>query len=161
MNKIKLFIKKVSINFRPQFVQEGLKSNRYILNLQPEAIGESNVEILASAGFTERVDQFKVNVTDTVTVNETKTKKPEQIIITSLPNPFTKETIISYEITQKSKTSLEIYNYHGQLISFLVDEIKLKGKHKILFDGRELPDGVYFIVLKTEQGIQTKKIVKL
>jgi hypothetical protein len=27
MNNIKLFIKKVSINFRPQFVQEGLKSN--------------------------------------------------------------------------------------------------------------------------------------
>jgi len=27
MNNIKLFIKKVSINFIPQFVQEGLKSN--------------------------------------------------------------------------------------------------------------------------------------
>ncbi len=41
----------------------------YLLKLQPEDMGESNIEILASAGFTDRVDRFNVNVTDTVTVN--------------------------------------------------------------------------------------------
>ena len=75
----------------------------YLLKLQPEAIGESNIEILASSGFTERVDRFKVNVVDTVTVDVTKLNKPEQLRITSSPNPFTNVITITYEIPQKSK----------------------------------------------------------
>ena len=36
-----------------------------------------------------------------------------------------------------------------------------KGEHKVVFDGTKLKAGIYFCVLKTNEGIQNKKIIKL
>ena len=133
----------------------------YLLKLQPEAIGESTIEILASAGFTDRVDRFKVNVTDTVTVDVVKINELQPIRFTTSPNPFTNVITISYELTHKSKVKVEIYNHFGQLFSTLCDDIKHQGKHEVKYDASELANGIYFCVLKTSEGTQMRKIVKL
>ena len=83
------------------------------------------------------------------------------IPVAAFPNPFTNEVSISFEITNKAIVSLEIYNLKGQLISVLVNENKPQGKHKVTFNAKHLPGGIYFCVLKTESGIQTLKMIKL
>ena len=39
--------------------------------------------------------------------------------------------------------------------------MKKSGTHEMEIDLKNIPAGVYFCVLKTNKGIQTKKIVKL
>ncbi len=90
-------------------------------------------------------------------MNESKINKAEQLLITLSPNPFTNEIAISYEIPIYSEISLKLYNYHGQLVSILVDEIIQQGKHEIQFDARELHSGVYFCVLKTNLQLADKR----
>jgi len=68
-NNIKLFIKKVSINFRPQFVQEGLKSN---INVENECLshyggggsGEDDRIVLSDDEKLVREQQFFQALTD-------------------------------------------------------------------------------------------------
>jgi len=77
------------------------------------------------------------------------------------PCPFTDNVTISYTIQERSMVEIEIYNYNGQQIITLVNEIKQQEKHEVNFEGKELQPGIYFCVLKTNEGMQTKKIVKL
>jgi len=43
----------------------------------------------------------------------------------------------------------------------LINAVKQQGKHEVQFDAKELAPGVYFCVLKTDEGIQTTNMIKL
>jgi len=77
------------------------------------------------------------------------------------PNPLSSSSSISYSIPQKSLVVLDIYNINGKCIQQLVNKVQESGEYEIVFDGRGLPAGIYFCVLKTSQTIETKKIIKL
>ncbi len=79
----------------------------------------------------------------------------------SYPNPFKSITTITYTLTHKSFITLEIYNLNGELVSVLITEVKPEGKHEVIFDRGNIPAGVYFCTLKTNEGIQTTKMIKL
>ncbi len=78
-----------------------------------------------------------------------------------LPNPVKEESAIHYFLESKSPVKLSIHNLNGQLISTLVDEVQQQGNQKVIFNTTGFPAGIYFCVLKTNSGIQTKKIIKL
>ena len=76
------------------------------------------------------------------------------------PIPFTSTSGIAYFLSGSSIVKLEIIDNNGQLISTLVNEVQPAGKYEIVYDGADLPKGIYFCVLKTNEGIQTKKMIK-
>ena len=41
----------------------------------------------------------------------------------------------------------------------LVNEIKTAGTHQILFDGKNLPSGVYYYKIRTDAYTQAKKML--
>ena len=57
--------------------------------------------------------------------------------------------------------TLEIFEISGEKVKSILNEIKKLGTYKMEIDLSELPAGVYFCVLKTNFGVQMKKIVKL
>ena len=57
--------------------------------------------------------------------------------------------------------TIKILDLSGRLVEFLVDENLEQGEQKITFNTEGLMPGVYFCVLKTNQGAQTRKIIKL
>jgi predicted GH43/DUF377 family glycosyl hydrolase len=77
------------------------------------------------------------------------------------PNPFKDDVTLTYQLQEKSTVQLDVYNYSGQLISSLLNDVREQGNHEVFFDGAELQPGVYFCVLKTNEGVQTKKLIKL
>ena len=93
--------------------------------------------------------------------NLSEQSNPIPEILNVDPCPFTNRATISYRVKEKSQVTLEIYNYNGQLVSTLVNEVKKQGKYEVLFNSTVLHPGVYFCVLKTNEGKQTKKIIKL
>lgn len=87
------------------------------------------------------------------------------------PNPFNPTTKIQFKIGSLEfgrplHTTLKIYNVLGQLVKTLVDEEKLRGNYKVIWDGkddsgREVSSGIYFYQLKTKDYTATKKMVLL
>lgn len=93
--------------------------------------------------------------------NQSVQLDPIPDILDIYPCPLTNMATISYQLPEKSPVTLEIYNNQGQLVSTLVNEVKEQGKYEIIFDSMGLQPGIYFCVLKTNEGIQTKKLIKL
>lgn len=77
------------------------------------------------------------------------------------PNPISEKTTISYTLKKPDKITLQILNIEGFEVKTLVDRKQQTGEHKIVISNLDLPAGVYFCVIKTNNGIHTRKIIKL
>jgi hypothetical protein len=80
------------------------------------------------------------------------------------PNPFNPVTKIKYTIPKAEKVShirLKVYDILGNEIALLVNEEQGPGNYEIIFSGKDIPSGVYFYTLSSENYIKTKKMVFL
>ena len=82
------------------------------------------------------------------------------------PNPFNPETLISFELPKSSHVTLEIINILGETVSTPVNETLSAGRHFVTFrgvgaGGAQLPSGIYFYRMRSEQFESTRKMVLL
>lgn len=77
----------------------------------------------------------------------------------NFPNPFNPVTTISYSVSRKSNVRLVLYNSLGQKISVLVDKEHLQGHYDVKLDGTDLPSGVYFYRIISDNFVETKKMI--
>ena len=75
------------------------------------------------------------------------------------PNPFNPTTTIKYTIPERSFVTIKVYDVLGNEISTLVNEEKLTGNYEVEFNASSLTSGPYFYQLKTENYIETKKMI--
>lgn len=79
------------------------------------------------------------------------------------PNPFTRFTSITYNLSEDAAVTIEIYNVLGKQISVLVNAHKAAGSYQVEFDGTDLPAGYYTYTLKasgkTKVFSQTRMMV--
>ncbi len=79
------------------------------------------------------------------------------------PNPSNPTTTIKYYIASASVVTLKIYDAAGKEVRTLVSRSLSAGMYSTLFDGTNLPSGVYYckLVVQSNAGIfnQTTKIV--
>jgi hypothetical protein len=80
---------------------------------------------------------------------------------TIIPNPLKSNTLITYTLANDSHITLKIIDLSGSNILTLIDENQHKGKQEVVFNTGGLPAGIYFCVLKTNEGVQQKKMIKL
>lgn len=92
-------------------------------------------------------------------IDEAKELPDKFVLYQNYPNPFNPNTVISWQLVTGSKVRLEIYNILGEKIKTLIDEYYSPGKYNISFNAEELPSGIYFYRLITEDFIQTKKMM--
>lgn len=71
------------------------------------------------------------------------------------------EVRVTYTLSQHQHISLELYNLAGQLIKVCASGYRDKGHYNVNLPVKNLPAGVYFVVLKTQQESLSKKIVVL
>ena len=69
------------------------------------------------------------------------------------PNPFNSITTISWQSEVSDHKSLVIYDIMGKKVITLVNEFKNKGSYNEVFDGKDLPSGIYFCKLQVGQNI--------
>ena len=77
------------------------------------------------------------------------------------PNPFNPSTTIKYAIAKAGIVTLKLYDILGKEKEVLVNERKEPGNYVYEFKNLNLSSGVYFYTLKTNDYIQTKKMVVL
>lgn len=90
---------------------------------------------------------------------EIQTLPSEFILYQNYPNPFNPTTNIEYNLPNSAKVTLKIYNIIGEEVRKLVEEDQQEGKHKVTFNARGLPSGVYIYILNAGDKIHSRKMV--
>lgn len=105
-------------------------------------------------------DHVWIGLPDFVSVTE---KDPAVVNSFSLeqnyPNPFNPATTIAFELGKTTMTTLTIFNLTGEKITELVSGQMQAGRHSFRWNGGDMPSGTYFYQLKTDDLIQTHKML--
>lgn len=75
------------------------------------------------------------------------------------PNPFNSQTKILYRLLKSGFVTLRIFDLEGKHIAYLVNQVQKEGEYVLRFDGANLPSGVYFYTLSTDNFVETKKML--
>jgi len=76
------------------------------------------------------------------------------------PNPFIQQVNIVFELPDPQKIEVSLYNSTGKKIRIIDVGQKVRGTYSYSIEGTQLPAGMYFVVLQTESGTLTSKIIK-
>lgn len=74
------------------------------------------------------------------------------------PNPFNPSTVISFDMPKGGFVSLKVYNSLGQEVAVLIDGMVNAGMQQKVFKADNLPSGVYFYKLVTDNFSDVKKM---
>jgi len=77
----------------------------------------------------------------------------------NFPNPFNPKTSIDVELFRDSDIKVSVYNLEGKEVAVIFEGNLSKGRHNFLFDGGELPSGVYICRVNTPDFTQTTKMI--
>jgi hypothetical protein len=95
-------------------------------------------------------------------VEESGSRLPVEFILDqNYPNPFNPMTTINFQIPVRTHASLKLYAVTGCEILTLLNGTVDPGYTSVRFDAGRLASGVYFYTLRTDQFVQTKKIILL
>ncbi|NOX37648.1 MAG: hypothetical protein GXO78_08935 [Calditrichaeota bacterium] len=80
------------------------------------------------------------------------------------PNPFNRETKITYDLVDPAAIRLEIYDVHGRRVRTLVEGFHASGRYTVVWDatddeGRVVSGGVYFSVIRGSGIRDVRKMV--
>jgi hypothetical protein len=92
--------------------------------------------------------------------------KPADPLIKICPNPFIAWAEIEYQLKSRGIVRLTVYDITGSRVKEIVNELMPSGLHRAYWNGcneqgEELPDGVYFLHLRTPSQYVTEKMVRL
>ena len=75
------------------------------------------------------------------------------------PNPFNPVTEIGFSLPQAGQVRLDVFNIVGQRVATLVDGRLEAGEHTAVWDGSNVPSGVYLYRLEAGEFSATRKMV--
>lgn len=88
---------------------------------------------------------------------------PESLIgsqLSTYPNPFTTSTAIEFELTESTQVILTIYTHMGQVVEEIVDMRLSPGSYTYTWTTEGLPQGLYYAVMRSEDGVAVIKMIK-
>ncbi len=120
--------------------------------------GNPNFEIYANADNCNSKEEIEEACEDPITDIQELTHKE---ILSISPNPCSGSANLQFVISDKGLVNCDLFEVSGVKVKSLLDEKKLPGIYEMEIDLSDLSAGIYYCVLKTNDGTQTKKIIKL
>jgi len=77
----------------------------------------------------------------------------------NVPNPFCEKTRIKYTLTSDTDILIQIEDCTGRSVETLVNGHAEKGQHVLEWQSSDLTAGIYFLILKTAESSQVKKML--
>jgi hypothetical protein len=108
------------------------------------------------------VDDVEFIVAGTPSAVETDFGMPNNFYLSqNYPNPFNPSTNISFSIPTEEFVSLKVFNSLGEEVFELINETKPAGNYSVFFDASRLTSGVYFYQVRSDNFVDTKKMILL
>jgi len=104
---------------------------------------------------------WETEIATPVSVEDSPFSASSYILGQNYPNPFNPVTNISYQLKEEGLVQLKVYNMLGQEVAQLVNEIKSRGNHRLSFDAKDLPSGMYIYSLRVNEFTQNNKMTLL
>ena len=87
-------------------------------------------------------------------------------LLQNYPNPFNTSTTIEYQIPEAGNVKVSIFNIRGEVVKIIENGFKKKGNYKLSWNsqnhnGSLVASGIYFVQVKHDDKILTKKIMLL
>jgi hypothetical protein len=70
------------------------------------------------------------------------------LVLRNYPNPFNPSTMIQYVLPEGGYVSLKVFDIIGREVATVEEGFHQAGKHEVVFDGEELPSGIYLYRLQ-------------
>lgn len=83
----------------------------------------------------------------------------EYALYQNWPNPFNPMTTIRFDLVESGHVTLKVYNPVGQEVASMIDESMSPGSHTIMFNGAQLPSGMYFYRLQVNNFVAEHKML--
>jgi len=77
------------------------------------------------------------------------------------PNPFNPRTTVPVLLAKDTQMHLAVYDLRGRLVQRLHDGHLAAGPHNFTFAGEQQASGIYFVRMKTPQGVQSRPVTLL
>jgi predicted phosphodiesterase len=118
------------------------------LRLIPLATGDANLQFNGSTINGSNVTYTSAGKLEYTGSSTNITNANASLVVQNYPNPFSAVTSIYYELTQKAKVNISVYNMLGQLVKVLIDELKSPGDYSVNWDatntsGNYVENGIY------------------
>lgn len=148
-----------------EFYQVGLNQTSLLVSLLDLPAGESDIWVCGRNN-----DGENTSPSNAITINIVSNEVNDIVAVTSLdgnyPNPFNPETRISYNLKSAEHVIIDVYNIKGQKVKSLVNELKERGNHTVVWNGRDdsnnsVSSGLYFYKMKSGKYTSTKKMILL
>jgi hypothetical protein len=96
-------------------------------------------------------------------VEQTRTGVPNEYFLgQNYPNPFNPSTTIEYAVRKAGYVKIVLYNYLGQKVADLVDQVQQAGTYKLTIDLSEFDraaSGVYFYQITSGDFKSTRRML--
>jgi len=79
----------------------------------------------------------------------------------SIPNPFTHETEIRYDLPHASPVRLEVFDVTGRRVAVLVNRIESPGRKAVRWKANGVANGVYFYRLTAGEFTESRRMTLL
>ncbi len=138
-------------NFEGEFLR--IKAHR----TGKKSIQQANVSlILNTTKLSQKLDISEISFIDDLPI-------PEILVA---PNPFNPETKISFNLLKPTQVESKIYNIKGELVKTFIKKELQEGEFSKIWKGNndrmiKISSGIYFIRIKFDNEIRTKKILML
>jgi hypothetical protein len=156
----------VTLAWNPDLIPEGF-SLTISDNLDGSFIGPIDMGSISSVTVQDCMS-FITGVRVTASVSGAGTKASASItkfdLRQNVPNPFSRETSIVYDLPNKCVADVSIYDASGRKVRVLTCGNQQAGRHTLAWDGRDeagsgVSAGVYFCRMQAEDYTKIRKIL--
>ncbi len=146
-------------NYIGKYYGQEVYGNHFLATIP--GIGHSSSGIFQS--FCGRYVLFGWGHCDPLSIRE-KPHLPEQtLLLKAWPNPFNARLRIEFNLPERSRIRLSVYDPGGKLLTDLVKDQQFSaGEHRLFWSAGRIASGIYFVRLNLENGKQqSSKIILL
>ena len=127
-----------------------------------DKINQKEIE-LTSPGINFEIDKIAGTLNNPVVLSPLSTgihdNAGNSFNFATYPNPFSRQTQITYFIPTDTHVVLTITDSFGKQVKRIVDGPQRSGQYDYTFEAGNLASGIYFCTLKTNGYVETKKLI--